>query len=131
MAYVYDAENVFARILRGEIPCRRVHETPHSLAFHDINPQAPSHVLVIPKGAYVNFDHFAASAGDDEIVDFTRAVAHVAAMLGHAPDAGGEGYRLLTNTGPDGHQEVPHLHFHVFGGAPLGRMIRVPGHAAS
>ncbi len=126
MPYQYDSQNIFARILRGEIPCARVHETDHSLAFKDINPQAPTHVLVIPKGAYVNYDHFAAAASDAEIVDFTRAVGKVAGMLGHAEIAGGEGYRILSNAGPDAHQEVPHLHIHIFGGKFLGRMIKVP-----
>ncbi len=126
MNYDYDPQNVFARILRGEIPCSKVHETPHSLAFNDINPQAPTHVLVIPKGAYVNFDHFAAEATEVEIADFTRAVGEVARRLGHAPIAGGDGYRLLANAGPDAHQEVPHLHIHVCGGKFLGPMLRVP-----
>lgn len=126
MAYAYDDQNIFAKILRGEIPCRKVHETEHSLAFHDINPQAPTHVLVIPKGRYVTYDHFAQEASEAEIVDFTRAVAHVAALVGHAETAGGNGYRILANAGPDAHQEVPHLHIHLFGGGFLGRMIRVP-----
>ena len=126
MSYDYDPQNIFAKILRGEIPCAKVHETPHSLAFKDINPQAPTHVLVIPKGAYVNFDHFAAEASEVEIADFTRAVGEVARRLGHAQSAGGEGYRILANAGPDAHQEVPHLHIHVFGGKFLGPMIRVP-----
>jgi len=129
MAYAYDPSNIFARILRGEIPCAKVYETKHSLAFKDINPQAPTHVLVIPKGPYVNFDHFAAAASEAEIVDFTRAVGHVAALTGHAPGAGGEGYRILSNSGANGHQEVPHLHVHLFGGAFLGRMIKVPERA--
>jgi histidine triad (HIT) family protein len=126
MAYAYDDQNIFAKILRGEIPCDKVHETEHSLAFKDINPQAPVHVLVIPKGAYVNYDHFAREASDAEIADFTRAVGAVAEMLGHAPGAGGSGYRILSNAGPDAHQEVPHLHIHLFAGKFLGRMIKVP-----
>ena len=126
MRYAYDPQNVFARILRGEIPCQKVHETPHSLAFRDINPQAPTHVLVIPKGPYVNFDHFAAEASEVEIADFVRACGHVAALTGHAESAGGNGYRILSNAGPDAHQEVPHLHIHVFGGRFLGRMTKVP-----
>lgn len=124
MAYAYDPQNVFARILRGEIPCARVHETAHSLAFRDINPQAPVHVLVVPKGPYVNHDHFAAEASDAEIVDFTRAVGHVARALGCAEDAGGDGYRLLANAGRDGNQEVPHLHVHVCGGRNLGPLLK-------
>ena len=126
MPYAYDDQNIFAKILRGEIPNKTVLETEHSLAFHDIAPQAPTHILVIPKGAYVNHDHFAAEASDAEIVDFTRAVGEVSRMCGHAPGAGGDGYRILSNAGPDAHQEVPHLHIHVFGGAFLGRMIKVP-----
>lgn len=126
MAYAYDDQNIFARILRGEIPCKKVHETAHSLAFHDINPQAPTHVLVIPKGAYVNFDHFAEAASEIEMADFVRAIGHVAAMTGHTEAAGGSGYRLLSNAGPDAHQEVAHLHVHVVGGKFLGRMLRVP-----
>jgi histidine triad (HIT) family protein len=126
MAYAYDDQNVFARILRGEIPCQKVHETAHSFAFRDINPQAPTHVLVIPKGPYVDYSHFAAAASDAEIADFARAVGQVAAMLGCAPGDGGAGYRILSNAGADAHQEVPHLHIHVFAGRFLGRMIKVP-----
>lgn len=126
MAYDYDPQNVFARILRGEIPCAKVHETDHSLAFKDINPQAPVHVLVVPKGPYVNHDHFAAEASDAEIVDFTRAVGHVSRLVGCAQASGGAGYRLLANAGPDANQEVPHLHVHVCGGRFLGRMLAAP-----
>lgn len=123
MPYSYDPQNIFARILRGEIPAKTVMETEHSLAFHDIGPQAPVHVLVIPKGEYVNYDHFAAEASDAEILDFTRAVAKVAADLGLPEGAGGEGYRLISNAGPHSHQEVPHLHVHILAGKPLGRML--------
>ena len=119
----YDSNNIFARILRGEIPCRKVFEDEHALAFHDIHPQAPSHVLVIPKGPYVSFDDFSSQASASEIVGFTRAVGSVARQLGLAPDGEREGYRLLANTGANGGQEVPHFHVHVFGGRPLGRMI--------
>ncbi|MEM7522442.1 MAG: histidine triad nucleotide-binding protein [Pseudomonadota bacterium] len=116
---VYDPENVFAKILRGEIPCQKVHETEHSLAFRDINPQAPTHVLVIPKGAYVSWADFSAKAGEAEIVDFVRAVGATAQALGlDAP-----GYRLLANHAEDAGQEVPHLHIHIFGGAKLGPML--------
>ncbi len=125
MAYDYDDQNIFAKILRGEIPHRTVMETEHSLAFEDINPQAPTHVLVIPKGAYVTFDHFAVEASDVEISDYVRTVGEVARKLGVTPDAS-SGYRMLTNAGPDAHQEVPHLHVHIFAGAFLGRMIDVP-----
>lgn len=122
MAYTYDDENVFAKILRGEIPNKTVLETEHALAFEDIRPQAPVHVLVIPKGAYVNFDHFAAEASAEEMADYVRAIGEVCRMTGVAADAGA-GYRLLSNAGTDGVQEVPHLHVHVVGGRGLGRML--------
>jgi histidine triad (HIT) family protein len=115
----YDPNNVFARILRGELPCRKVNEDDHVLAFHDIGPKAPVHVLVIPKGAYVSMDDFSERAGDAEIAALTRAVGRVARDLGLAEP----GYRILSNIGEDGHQEVPHLHIHIFGGRPLGRML--------
>lgn len=115
----YDPDNVFARILRGEIPCRKVYEDEHVLAFHDINPQAPVHVLVIPKGSYVSMDDFTANADDHEIAALFRTVGRLARELGVAAD----GYRILANAGRDGHQEVPHLHVHLFGGRPLGRML--------
>lgn len=115
----YDAENVFAKILRGDIPCTKVYEDEWALAFRDIAPQAPVHVLVIPKGAYVSWDDFSARASAEEIAGFVRAVGHVARELGLVET----GYRLLANTGHDGGQEVPHLHVHLFGGKPLGRMI--------
>jgi histidine triad (HIT) family protein len=123
MAYSYDRTNVFARILRGEIPARTVLETDHTLAFHDVRPQAPSHVLVIPKGSYVTFDHFAAAASAEELVDFHRTVAQVCAVLGLAPDSGGTGYRAITNAGPDSNQEVPHYHLHILGGRNLGPLL--------
>ena len=115
----YDPNNIFARILRGEIPCSKVHEDEHTLAFNDINPQAPTHILVIPKGAYTSFNDFAAKASETEIAALVRAVGKVAEMAGVAED----GWRLLSNVGKNGHQEVPHLHIHVFGGRPLGAMI--------
>ncbi|KZE18081.1 MULTISPECIES: histidine triad nucleotide-binding protein [Sphingomonas] len=115
----YDADNIFARILRGEIPAKRVYEDEHALAFHDIAPQAPVHVLVIPKGAYVSWDDFSARAPDAEIAGFVRAVGHVAREHGLVEP----GYRLLANIGGHGGQEVPHLHVHLFGGAPLGPML--------
>jgi histidine triad (HIT) family protein len=124
MAYDYDDQNVFAKILRGEIPCKMIAETEYTLAFEDIRAQAPVHVLVIPKGAYVNFDHFAAEAPEAEIVDFNRVVARLCNDLGVSPGAGGEGYRLIGNAGPDGMQEVPHFHFHILGGRKLGRMLQ-------
>lgn len=115
----YDPNNIFARILRGEIPCKKVHEDAHTLAFHDINPLAPVHALVIPKGAYVSWDDFHAKASDAEQAALMRAVGKVARQLG----VGDSGYRVLANTGHDGHQEVPHFHLHVIGGKRLGRML--------
>ena len=115
----YDDSNIFAAILRGEIPNKTVLESAHSLAFHDITPLAPIHVLVIPKGAYVSWDDFAAKASDAEIADFARTIGRVAAQVG----ADAQGYRLLSNIGKRGGQEVPHLHVHLFGGAPLGPML--------
>lgn len=123
MAYTYDDQNIFAKILRGEIPNQTVLETEYALAFKDINPQAPTHVLVIPKGPYVNFDHFASSASDAEITGFVKAVGEVCETLGIAEGAGGNGYRMLSNSGSDGVQEVPHLHVHLCAGRDLGRMI--------
>ena len=115
----YDDNNIFAKILRGEIPCDKVHEDEWSLAFHDIRPQAPVHVLVIPKGRYVGWDDFTATAGVEEIAAFSRAVGEVARQLGLAEP----GYRLMVNMGHDGHQEVPHLHVHIFGGRQFRVMI--------
>jgi len=115
----YDPGNIFARILRGDLPNKTVLESEHSLAFHDINPLAPIHVLVIPKGAYVSWDDFAAKASDAEVADFTRTIGKVAAQVG----ADQQGYRLLSNVGKRGGQEVPHLHVHLFGGGPMGPML--------
>jgi len=123
MAYTYDPENIFAKILRGEIPNDTVLETEHALAFRDIAPQAPNHVLIIPKGAYVSFDHFAAEAGADEIVDYIRAVGEVSKMLGIDLGSDGDGYRMIANTGKHGVQDVPHLHVHILAGKFLGRML--------
>ena len=118
-ALPYDDQNIFAKILRGEIPNRTVFQDQWALAFHDINPQAPVHVLVIPAGAYVSWDDFSVRASEAEIAGFVRAVGHVARELGLVQP----GYRLLANIGRDGHQEVPHLHVHLFGGQPLGPML--------
>ena len=119
MTVAYDRSNVFARILRGELPCKKVHEDEFSLAFHDIAPLAPVHVLVIPKGRYVSWVDFAARASEAEIAGFVRAVGKVAREMGlEAP-----GYRLLANVGEHSGQEVPHLHVHLFGGKPLGPML--------
>ncbi len=116
----YDENNIFAKILRGEIPCDKVYEDAHALAFNDINPQAPTHVLVIPKGAYVSFDDFSQDASVEEIAGFFRAAGQIARDLG----AVDPGYRILANNGPDAHQEVPHFHLHIFAGKNLGRMIK-------
>ncbi len=124
MAYAYDNQNIFAKILRGEIPNSTVLETEHCLAFRDIAPAAPDHILVIPKGAYVNFDHFGNEASDAELLDFSRTVARIARDTGAAPDAGGQGYRLIANTGRHGVQDVPHFHIHLIAGRQLGRMIQ-------
>lgn len=119
----YDDSNIFARILRGEIPNDTVAENDHALAFRDIRPQAPIHVLVIPRGAYVSYDDFAANASDAEIVGFHRLVAQVARSEGLMLAEGSAGFRAITNAGEDGVQEVPHFHLHLLGGRPLGRML--------
>ena len=116
----YDKKNIFAKILRGEIPCDKVYEDEYALAFRDINPQAPVHVLVIPKGPYINTDDFSAKASDAEIVGYTRAVGQIGRELGIVD----KGFRILANTGPDAHQEVPHFHTHVLAGRDLGHMIK-------
>ena len=118
----YDQNNVFAKILRGEIPCKKLLESEHALAFHDIAPQAPVHVLVIPKGAYVSSADFFGTASDAEIAGFCRTVAQAAEQLGVVE----QGYRILANHGADAHQEVPHFHVHIFAGRDLGRMIKAP-----
>lgn len=122
MAYNYDDQNIFAKILRGEIPNNTVFENDHALAFRDLYPQAPDHVLVIPKGPYVCYDHFANAASDAEIVGFTRAIGEVCKILGVADNAG-NGYRTIANSGEHGVQEVEHLHVHILAGRPLGRML--------
>ncbi len=115
----YDDTNIFARILRGELPCNKVHETDYALAFHDINPQAPVHVLVIPKGRYVSMDDFSHNASAEEIAGLWRAVGETARLLGVEED----GYRTLANHGGHAHQEVLHLHIHILAGRPLGPML--------
>jgi diadenosine tetraphosphate (Ap4A) HIT family hydrolase len=115
----YDDSNIFARILRGEIPSQTAYEDEHALAFHDINPAAPTHILVIPKGAYVSWDDFSGRASEAEIAGFVRAVGKVARDAGLVAD----GYRLLANAGRNSGQEVPHLHVHIFAGRPLGPML--------
>lgn len=115
----YDDDNIFAKILRDEIPSKRVYEDDYAVAFHDINAQAPTHILVIPRGRYVSWDDFTANANDAEISGYIRAVGHVARAAGLVET----GYRLLANTGMDAHQEVPHLHVHIFAGRKLGPML--------
>jgi diadenosine tetraphosphate (Ap4A) HIT family hydrolase len=115
----YDNQNIFAKILRGEIPSKKVFEDEHALAFHDINPLAPTHFLVIPKGSYVSWDDFSARGSDAEIAGFVRAVGEVARAAGLVAP----GYRLLANAGTHSGQEVPHLHVHIFAGKPLGPML--------
>ncbi|MCP4394968.1 MAG: histidine triad nucleotide-binding protein [Alphaproteobacteria bacterium] len=115
----YDKNNIFAKILRGEIPCDKIFEDEYTLAFHDINKQAPVHALVIPKGEYTCFTDFAKNASRDEIAALAKSVEKVSDILGVSDS----GYRILSNKGVNGGQEVPHLHFHVFGGKNLGRMI--------
>ena len=116
----YDDDNIFAKILRGEIPCDKVYENDYALAFKDINPQAPTHVLVIPKGKYVSQDDFSAKASDEEVAGLWRAVGYVARDVLDLVDGG---YRTITNTGADANQEVAHYHVHICGGKNLGRMI--------
>jgi diadenosine tetraphosphate (Ap4A) HIT family hydrolase len=115
----YDDNNIFARILRGEIPSKKVYEDEHVLAFHDINPLSPTHILVIPKGQYVSWDDFSQKASDAEIAGFVRSVGKIARDQGLVAD----GYRLLANVGLNSGQEVPHLHVHIFAGRPLGPML--------
>ncbi len=117
---MYDDSNVFAKIIRGEIPCSKVYEDEYALAFHDINPQAPVHVLVIPKGPYVSLDDFCEKAPPDVVAGFFRAVAATARHVGVVKT----GYRVLTNIGRDAHQDVMHFHVHIFAGRPLGSMIK-------
>ncbi len=119
----YDENNIFAKILRGEIPCDKVYEDDHVLAFNDINPQTPRHILVIPKGAYASYDDFSEHASEAEIAALVRAAGKI------ARDAGltAAGYRILANTGRDARQDVPHFHLHIFAGTNLGHMIRPAG----
>ena len=123
MVYKYDDQNIFAKILRGEIPNKTILNTDYSLAFRDIAPQVPEHILIIPKGPYVCFDHFVLEASDKEIVDFNKLVANVCNELKMSPGVGGNGYRLISNAGKFGVQEVPHYHLHILGGQQLGRMV--------
>tara|TARA_Y100000588_G_C13756386_1_gene712003 strand:+ start:164 stop:529 length:366 start_codon:yes stop_codon:yes gene_type:complete len=119
----YDDNNIFAKILRGEIPCKKIYEDDFVLSFHDINPQKKIHALIIPKGKYIDIDDFNAKASDKEIVGLVKSISTVAKKLGISVDAG-KGYRILANTSDHGGQEVPHLHFHLFGGEKVGRMVQ-------
>ena len=119
----YDKNNIFAKILRGEIPCKKIYEDKYVLAFYDINPQKKIHALVIPKGEYVNLDDFSSKASEKEIVGLIKGVGTVAKKLGISEVVKGKGYRSLVNIGEDGGQEVSHLHFHIFGGEKIGRMV--------
>ena len=119
----YDKNNIFAKILRGEIPCKKIYEDEYVLAFHDINPQKKVHALVIPKGEYVNLDDFSSKASEKEIVGLIKGIGTVAKKLGVSEVVKGKGYRSLVNVGENGGQEVPHLHFHIFGGERVGKMI--------
>ena len=116
----YDKNNIFAKILRGDIPCTKVFENEYSLAFKDISPQAKIHVLVIPKGAYTDIDDFYTNASEKEIISFSNAVREVLKLTGVSQNSGGKGFRAIANTGPDGIQEVPHFHLHILGGENLG-----------
>lgn len=120
MPYAYDDQNIFAKILRGEIPSKPVYESEHTVAFPDISPQKKTHLLVIPKGPYRCYDHFVQAASDAEQLDFFKAVGEVAKQAGVSEAHGGNGYRFITNSGPDSLQEVPHFHVHVLGGEPVG-----------
>ena len=119
----YDKNNIFAKILRGEIPCEKIYEDEYVLAFHDINKQKKIHALVIPKGDYVNLDDFSSNASEKEIIGLIKGIGTVAKKLGVSTVAKGEGYRTLANVGDNGGQEVPHLHFHIFGGEKIGKMV--------
>jgi len=117
----YDKNNIFAKILRGEIPCKKVYENEYVLSFHDINPQKKIHILVIPKGEFIDLDDFIKKASDKEILEFNKAIAYIVKILKISNKEGG--YRVLSNIGKDGGQEVFHLHYHIFGGERIGKMI--------
>ena len=119
----YDKNNIFAKILRREIPCKKIYENNYVLAFHDVNPQKKIHALVVPKGEYVNLDDFSANATEKEIVGLIKGIGEVAKKLGVSEAVKGGGYRSLVNVGANGGQEVPHLHFHIFGGEKVGKMV--------
>ena len=119
----YDDNNIFAKILRGEIPCKKIYEDDYVLSFHDLNPQKKIHALVVPKGEYVNLDDFSVKASDKAISGLIKGISLVAKKIGVSDEVKGGGYRSLVNIGENGGQEVPHLHFHIFGGEKLGKMI--------
>jgi len=119
----YDTNNIFAKILRGEIPCKKIYENEYILAFHDINPQKKVHALVIPKGKYINLDDFSSKASDQEITGLIKGISIVAKKIGVSDEVKGGGYRTLVNVGENGEQEVLHLHFHIFGGEKVGKMV--------
>ena len=119
----YDKNNIFARILRGEIPCKKIYENEYILSFHDINPQKKIHALVVPKGEYLDLDDFSSRASETEICELIKGISFVAKKLGISLSDNGKGYRSLVNIGENGGQEVPHLHFHLFGGEKVGKMV--------
>ena len=120
---IYDKNNIFAKILRGEIPCKKIYEDEYVLAFYDINPQKKVHALVISKGEYVNLDDFSLKASKEEISGLIKGISIVAKTIGVSEEVKGGGYRSLVNVGENGGQEVPHLHFHIFGGEKVGKMV--------
>ena len=120
---MYDKNNIFAKILRGEIPCKKIYESANVLAFHDVNPQKKVHALVIPKGEYVDLDDLNSKASEEEIVELIKAITIVAKKIGISDLVKGGGYRSLVNAGENAGQEVPHLHFHIFGGEKIGKMV--------
>tara|TARA_B100001750_G_scaffold14648_1_gene10400 strand:+ start:210 stop:578 length:369 start_codon:yes stop_codon:yes gene_type:complete len=119
----YDKNNIFAKILRGEIPCKKIYENEYILSFYDINPQKKVHALVIPKGEYIDLDDFSSRASETEICELIKGISFVAKKLGISLSDNGKGYRSLVNIGENGGQEVPHLHFHLFGGEKVGKMV--------
>ena len=119
----YDKNNIFAKILRGEISCKKIYDNEYVLSFYDINPQKKVHALVIPKGAYIDLDDFSVRASDKEVIELIKGISAVAKKLGISLSDSGKGYRALVNIGENGGQEVPHLHFHLFGGEKVGKMV--------
>ena len=119
----YNKDNIFAKILRGEIPCKKIYEDEYVLAFYDINPQKKVHALIVPKGEYLNLDDFSSKASENEITGLIKGISIVAKKIGVSDEVKGGGYRSLVNVGVNGGQEVPHLHFHIFGGEKVGKMV--------